>query len=47
MKKLEGRFALAVQARFQDHYQRGPRVYALHGTLPMCSASARGRLGCL
>jgi IS5 family transposase len=44
---LEGRFAdllaLAVRVRFQDHRQRGPKVYALHAPEVECIGKGKAR----
>src|SRR5262249_42892237 len=44
---LEARFAdllgLAVRVRFQDHRQRGPKVYALHAPEVECIGKGKAR----
>jgi transposase, IS5 family len=45
--KLSERFAellgLAVRVRFQDHRQRGPKVYALHAPEVECIGKGKAR----
>jgi transposase, IS5 family len=44
---LQARFAdllaLAVRVRFQDHRQRGPKVYALHAPEVECIGKGKAR----
>jgi transposase, IS5 family len=44
---LESRFAellaLALRVRFQDHRQRGPKVYALHAPEVECIGKGKAR----
>jgi IS5 family transposase len=46
-ERLEARFAdllaLAVRVRFQDHRQRGPKVYALHAPEVECIGKGKAR----
>jgi transposase, IS5 family len=46
-ERLEQRFAellaLAVRVRFQDHRQRGPKVYALHAPEVECIGKGKAR----
>jgi hypothetical protein len=46
-KALEGHFAdllaLAMRVRFQDHRQRGPKVYALHAPEVECIGKGKAR----
>jgi IS5 family transposase len=47
-KRFAEWLALAVRVRFQDHRQRGPKVYALHATEVECIGKARApyEFGC-
>jgi transposase, IS5 family len=41
--RFAGMFALAVRGRFQDHRQRGPKVYALHAPEVECIGKGKAR----
>jgi IS5 family transposase len=42
-ERFAGMFALAVRGRFQDHRQRGPKVYALHAPEVECIGKGKAR----